>query len=34
MLGLATGVMLAATAFALIILGIEFGNNIWSGSGL
>ncbi len=34
MLGLAAGVMLAATAFALIVPGIEFGNNIWPGNGL
>lgn len=34
MLGLAAGVMLSATAFSLLIPGIEFGNNIWPGNGL
>ncbi len=34
MLGLAAGVMLAATSFALIVPGVEFGNNIWPGNGL
>ncbi len=34
MLGLSAGVMLAATAFALIIPGIEFGNEVWPGHGL
>ena len=34
MLGLAAGVMLAATSFALIVPGIEFGNDIWPGNGL
>lgn len=33
MLGMAAGVMLAATAFSLILPGIEYGNNIWLGSG-
>jgi ZIP family zinc transporter len=34
MLGMAAGVMLSATAFSLIIPGIEFGDNIWPGNGL
>jgi len=34
MLGLAAGVMLAATSFALIVPGIEFGNNLWPDKGL
>ena len=34
MLGLAAGVMLAATSFALIIPGIEFGDSLWPGYGL
>ncbi|MDQ7091384.1 MAG: ZIP family metal transporter [Methylococcales bacterium] len=34
LLGAAAGVMLAATAFSLIIPGMEFGNSIWPGKGL
>lgn len=34
LLGTAAGVMLAATAFSLIIPGINFGNALWSGQGL
>lgn len=34
LLGAAAGVMLAATAFSLIIPGMEFGNAIWAGKGL
>ncbi len=34
MLGLAAGVMLAATSFALIIPGVEFGDSLWPGNGL
>jgi len=34
LLGAAAGVMLAATAFSLIIPGMEFGNIIWPGKGL
>lgn len=34
MLGLAAGVMLAATSFALIIPGVEFGDSMWPGYGL
>jgi zinc transporter, ZIP family len=34
MLGMAAGVMLAATAFSLVIPGIEFGDNLWPGKGL
>ncbi len=34
MLGMAAGVMLAATAFSLIVPGIEYGNMIWPGNGL
>ena len=34
LLGAAAGVMLAATAFALLIPGIEFGNAIWPDQGL
>lgn len=34
MLGMAAGVMLSATAFSLIVPGIEFGDNIWPGNGL
>ena len=33
MLGMAAGVMLAATAFSLIIPGIEYGDNIWPDNG-
>jgi ZIP family zinc transporter len=34
LLGAAAGVMLAATAFSLIIPGMDFGNIIWPGKGL
>ncbi len=34
LLGAAAGVMLAATAFSLLVPGIEFGNQIWPGKGL
>ena len=34
LLGAAAGVMLAATAFSLIIPGMDFGNVIWPGKGL
>ncbi len=34
MLGLAAGVMLAATSFALIVPGIEFGNTLWPDKGI
>jgi len=34
LLGAAAGVMLAATAFSLLIPGIEFGNEIWPDKGL
>lgn len=34
MLGAAAGVMLAATAFSLLVPGIDFGNQIWPGKGL
>jgi len=34
MLGAAAGVMLAATAFSLLVPGIEFGEQIWPGKGL
>lgn len=34
MLGGAAGVMLAATAFSLIVPGIQFGNQIWPGWGV
>lgn len=34
MLGAAAGVMLAATAFSLLVPGIEFGNAIWPGKGI
>ncbi|MCF6205007.1 MAG: ZIP family metal transporter [Methylococcaceae bacterium] len=34
MLGLAAGVMLAATSFALIVPGVEFGNALWPDKGL
>jgi len=34
MLGAAAGVMLAATAFSLIVPGIEFGNQLWPGKGM
>jgi len=34
MLGAAAGVMLAATAFSLLVPGIEFGNVIWPGRGI
>lgn len=34
MLGAAAGIMLAATAFSLIVPGMEFGNMLWPGRGL
>ncbi|MDD2767642.1 MAG: ZIP family metal transporter [Methylococcus sp.] len=34
MLGGAAGVMLAATAFSLIVPGIEYGNQVWPGKGI
>jgi ZIP family zinc transporter len=34
MLGGAAGVMLAATSFSLIVPGIEYGNEVWSGFGV
>lgn len=34
MLGMAAGVMLAATAFSLVIPGIEFGDQLWPDKGL
>jgi ZIP family zinc transporter len=34
LLGLAAGVMLAATAFSLLIPGIDFGNLVWPGKGV
>ena len=34
MLGAAAGVMLAATAFSLLVPGIGFGNDIWVGKGI
>lgn len=34
LLGAAAGVMLAATAFSLLVPGIEFGNELWPGNGL
>lgn len=34
LLGAAAGVMLAATAFSLLVPGIEFGNNLWPGKGI
>jgi ZIP family zinc transporter len=34
LLGAAAGVMLAATAFSLLVPGIEFGNEIWPDKGL
>jgi ZIP family zinc transporter len=34
MLGAAAGVMLAATAFSLIVPGIQYGNQIWPGLGV
>lgn len=34
MLGAAAGVMLAATAFSLLVPGIEYGEQIWPGKGL
>lgn len=34
LLGAAAGVMLAATAFSLLVPGIEYGNAIWPGKGL
>jgi zinc transporter, ZIP family len=34
MLGLAAGVMLAATAFSLIVPGISYGDLVWPGKGL
>jgi len=34
MLGAAAGVMLAATAFSLLVPGMAYGNQIWPGSGI
>lgn len=34
MLGAAAGVMLAATAFSLLVPGIDYGNQLWPGNGL
>jgi len=34
MLGAAAGVMLAATAFSLIVPGMDFGNKLWPGLGI
>lgn len=34
MLGAAAGIMLAATAFSLIVPGLEFGNGLWPGKGM
>ncbi|MGR9088354.1 MAG: ZIP family metal transporter [Gammaproteobacteria bacterium] len=34
MLGAAAGVMLAATAFSLLVPGITFGNAVWAGNGI
>lgn len=34
MLGAAAGVMLAATAFSLLVPGISFGNSVWTGKGI
>jgi len=34
LLGAAAGVMLAATAFSLIVPGVEFGNQLWPGKGM
>lgn len=34
LLGAAAGVMLAATAFSLLVPGIDFGNQLWPGKGL
>lgn len=34
MLGAAAGVMLAATAFSLLVPGISYGNDIWPGKGI
>jgi len=34
LLGAAAGVMLAATAFSLLVPGIDYGNQIWPGNGL
>ena len=34
LLGAAAGVMLAATAFSLLVPGIDFGNQIWPGKGI
>ena len=34
MLGAAAGVMLAATAFSLLVPGIDFGDQVWPGKGL
>lgn len=34
MLGAAAGVMLAATAFSLLVPGMAFGNIIWPGNGI
>ncbi len=34
MLGFAAGVLLAATAFSLLVPGIDYGNRIWPGKGI
>ncbi len=34
LLGAAAGVMLAATAFSLLVPGIDFGNTLWPGKGI
>ncbi len=34
LLGAAAGVMLAATAFSLLVPGMDFGNQVWPGKGL
>ena len=34
MLGAAAGVMLAATAFSLLVPGLEYGNLLWPGKGI
>jgi ZIP family zinc transporter len=34
MLGFAAGVMLAATAFSLLVPGIDYGNQVWPGKGI
>ena len=34
MLGAAAGVMLAATSFSLVVPSIEYGNEVWPGSGV